>query len=132
MIGILVAAHGGLAESLVKTVRIFTGNVPQLKAVDLLPESGPDSFVDDLREQAEQIDDGDGVLIIADLFGGTPSNSAWKLISEREGIAAVAGMNLTMLLEAVLNRENANNPKELADVACRAAREGVQKLPDIS
>lgn len=98
MIGILVAAHGGLAESLVKTVRIFTGNAPQLKAVDLLPESGPDSFVDNLREQAEQVDDGDGVLILADLFGGTPSNSAWRIISEQEGRAAVAGVNLTMLL----------------------------------
>lgn len=124
MIGLLVAAHGGFAESLVNTVRIFVGDAPQLEAVDLLPESGPDSFVDDLRSQAERLDDGDGVLILADLFGGTPSNSAWRLISEQEGRAAVAGVNLTMLLEVVLNRENVNDPKQLANVAYQAAREG--------
>lgn len=131
MIGILVAAHGKLAESLVETVRIFTGDVPSLKPVNLLPESGPDRFIDDLRAEAERLDDGDGVLILADLFGGTPSNSAWRLMSEEEGRAAVAGVNLTMLLEVVLNRENVSDPQQLADLAYRAAREGIQTLTDI-
>lgn len=131
MISILVAAHGGLAQSLVDTVRIFVGDTPQLEAVDLAPEAGPDSFIDDLRERAEQMDDGDGVLVLADLFGGTPANSAWRLMSEQTKWAVVAGVNLTMLLEATMNRERAKDSHELAEMVYNASREGVQILSTI-
>lgn len=128
MIGVVVAAHGGFAEAVVKAVRLFVGDAPKLVPVDLAPDAGPDTFVDTLKRTVEQTDDGDGVIILADLYGGTPANSAWKLICDNDKWTAVTGINLTILLEVVMNRDNVSRPQELAEMAVSAGREGIQPL----
>jgi|SRR5690606_28170241 len=131
MIGIVVVAHGNLATSLINTVQIFVGESKNVVSVDLLPDAGPETFVDNLRDAAAGLDEGNGLLILADLFGGTPGNSALKIISENDNWECVTGVNLTMLLEAVLNRNNYHSAKELAEVVLTSGTAGIQKLSTV-
>lgn len=128
MIGIVVAAHGMLAQSFVETVQIFAGETPNVVSANLSPESGPEMFIDDLKDKAEAVDQGQGVLILVDLYGGTPGNSALRLLSNKENWVTVTGINLTMLLEVVLNRDNCDSTLELAEMAVNSSREGIQML----
>lgn len=131
MIGIAVVAHGDLATSLVNTVQMFVGESPKLVGINLAPDSGPDTFIHDLREKTKDLDDGDGVLILADLYGGTPGNSALRIIHENKDWTAITGVNLTMLLEAVLSRNNCKDVFELCELAIKSSHEGIQKLSTI-
>ena len=128
MIGIVIAAHGTLASSFVDTVEIFAGKSEKLISVDLSPDAGPETFIKHLKEKTNEIDEGDGVLILADLYGGTPSNSSLRLIAENDNWLIVTGVNLTMLLEVVLNRNNCKSVQELAESAVNSSREGIQML----
>ena len=97
MIGIVVVAHGGLADELLKATEHIVGDLPSARAIGLGPK-------DDLAERRSEIeaaivavDDGDGVIVLADLFGGTPSNLAIAAMA-RDGVDVVTGVNLPMML----------------------------------
>ena len=115
MIGILLVTHNGLGDSLVDCVRHVMGSVPpNLKALSVLADDDPQLKEDEARALIAQLDTGDGVLLLSDLFGATPCNIMRRLcVSDRtEGIA---GVNLPMLLRAVCY-----NAGSLAEVARKA------------
>src|SRR3954470_10203326 len=72
MIGLVVAAHGRLAQELVDTGAQIVGPLPQVTACSVPPSSGADELREMLREAITRVDTGDGVLVLADLFGGSP------------------------------------------------------------
>jgi PTS system ascorbate-specific IIA component len=119
-VGILLATHGKLGHVLLETITDMIGDlslatdvleVRRVQATDVLLLQG--------RRMIERLDDGDGVLILTDLFGATPSNIASRLL-EHGGTALVSGINLPMLITVF------NYPKlDLAALA-RAAMKGGQ------
>ena len=101
MIGILLITHDGLGNSLLDCVRHVMGDVPpQLKAMSVLAKQDPQRKEADCRMLIAQLDTGDGVLLLADLFGATPSNIARRLIQPGR-VEGLAGVNLPMLLRAI-------------------------------
>jgi len=126
MIGVIVVAHGKLATSMVETVQMFTGKTTNLASVDLPEESGPETFYESLNEKVKEVDQGSGVLILADLMGGTPGNNALRLMAQRENIAVLTGVNLTMLLEAMMARNNTKNLSDLAEQSNKSSKEGIK------
>jgi len=128
MIGIVIAAHGDLAEALRNTIQGFVGETPNLTAVNLLPEWGQEEYTEALRRHAQQVDQGDGVLFVTDFYGGTPSNCVLRLISENDKWAGITGVNLTMLFEVVMNADEATSAAQLGEMAHYSAREGIQAL----
>ena len=115
MIGILLVTHNGLGDSLVDCVRHVMGSVPpNLKALSVLADDDPQLKEDEARALIAQLDTGDGVLLLSDLFGATPCNIMRRLCvpGQTEGIA---GVNLPMLLRAVCY-----NTGPLAEVARKA------------
>ena len=101
MIGILLITHNGLGDSLVDCVRHVLGDVPpNLKVLSVLAEDNPQDKEDQGRALIRQLDTGDGVLLLSDIFGATPSNIARRL-HQPGRVQGVAGVNLPMLLRAI-------------------------------
>ncbi len=121
MAGILVVAHNGLGESLVDCVAHVLGSVPQnLEVLSVYASDDPQQKLEEGRTLIKQLDSGNGVLILADIFGATPSNVARQLCHE-EHVMGVAGVNLPMLLRVVCY-PNKTMP-ELARIALEGGRE---------
>ena len=105
--GIILLSHGPFAVSLLDTARMLFGDAENLAAFSF--EEGDDA--DQYRETFEETIDAfpEGTLILVDLFGGTPCNQVMRNVQERERpLEVVGGMNLPMLLNAVIAREKKN------------------------
>lgn len=124
--GIVIASHGDLAEGMLDAMHLLTGDQEAVCAVGLKPGSSPEEFREKLSKAIDEVDQGEGVLVLVDLFGGTPSNST-ALLFGREDLRAVAGVNLPMLLEVVLDRDGV----DLDALADEAAAFGAQGVIDI-
>ncbi|GAB2025451.1 PTS sugar transporter subunit IIA [Lactovum odontotermitis] len=125
MIGLLIATHGRLGQELIDTAELIAGKMSQVSSVGLGLEDNAELFVARVKEKVGELDTGDGVLIMNDLFGGTPSNASIYL-SAAENVWTVAGVNLPMVLEYFNLRENKILPmEELAESVCQAGKEYV-------
>jgi PTS system ascorbate-specific IIA component len=121
MAGILIVAHNKFGESLVDCVKHVLGEVPDnLRVLSVYAEDDPQLKLAEGRKLIKQLDRGKGVLILADIFGATPSNLARQLC-QAEHIMGVAGVNLPMLLRVVCY-PNKTMP-ELAQIAIDGGRE---------
>ena len=121
MAGILVVAHNALGESLVDCVRHVLGRTPEnVRVLSVYADDDPQQKLAEGHALVQQLNRGNGVLILADIFGATPSNVARQLCKE-EHIMGVAGVNLPMLLRVVCH-PNKTMP-ELAQIALNGGRE---------
>ena len=112
MIGILLVTHNGLGDSLADCARHVLGNIPpNLKVLSVWADDNLQRKEEEARALVTQLDTGDGVLLLADVFGATPCNIARQLCQPGR-VEGVAGVNLPMLLRAVCY-----SSKPLAEVA---------------
>lgn len=126
MAGILLVTHNGLGESFVDCVRHVLGEVPpNLKVLSVL--AGDDPYLKLAEGQAliKQLDTGAGVLVLADVFGATPSNIGRQLCNA-ERVIGVAGLNLPMLLRVVCSPERPL--PELARIAVEGGRDCIVQM----
>jgi len=101
MVGILLLTHYGLGESLAEcAAHILARPLPQLQFMPVYRQDDPDVLVVRARERIAELDDGSGVLVLSDIYGGTPSNIAYRLV-EQGRVEAVAGVSLPMLVRAI-------------------------------
>ena len=115
---ILVLTHGNWGEELIKSARMIAGSFENVSALALNPK---DTFDDYLLKVKEKLNAFNGkTLVIVDLFGGTPSNIA-ALLSREYDIAALSGLNLPMLLEAIISKDNINSDN-LNEAALKAGQ----------
>lgn len=119
MVGILLVTHNGLGDSLLDCVRHVTGNVPDnIRSLSVLADDDLHTKEEEGRKLIKQLDSGDGVLLLTDIYGATPSNIAHRLCQPGH-IEGVAGVNLPMLLRVVCGPE-----LPLATLAHRALQGG--------
>lgn len=102
MIGVVVISHGPMAHATVESAKFFMGEIEQITSLELKMEDNPEDFGESIKEACTSVDTGEGVIIVADLFGGTPCNQATYLLSEKTHV--VAGLSLAMLLELLSAR----------------------------
>lgn len=122
MIGILVVAHGSLGESLIDCAAYVLGKRPErLLSLDLSDGGDPERLLEQARCKVAMLDEGDGVLILADVYGATPCNTICRLV-EPGRVEAVAGASVPMLLKAITYRREALH--DLADRVVQGAHEG--------
>ncbi len=127
MIGVLVLSHGNFCEQLIKSTAMIAGPLENTKAVALQEGESPDAFGERVKEAVTELGSGEGVLVLVDLFGGTPFNQIGSLSRELH-VEIVTGMNLPMLLQVSLEKENAVSLAELADNAKKAGQEAVKVI----
>lgn len=107
MIGMVLVTHGHLATEFRAALEHVVGPQKQLQTVTIGPEDDMEGRRKDILEAVSQVDSGDGVVVLTDMFGGTPSNLA---ISVMDGsrVDVVAGINLPMLIKLASVREEAS------------------------
>lgn len=125
MIGIVVAAHGPLPEALIESARMILGDTEGVIPLALMPDDNLDGLIERTRQAASGVNSGEGVLILLDLFGGTPSNAAAVITQEQEGVFAVSGVNVPMLLETLMARRMVEDVRDLSHSAAESGKKGI-------
>jgi mannose PTS system EIIA component len=127
MIGILLVTHGTLGESLIHTASHVLNKRPaRLKQLGVTAQDDPLLLLPQARTLVKELDDGDGVLILTDMFGGSPSNLCAKLVQPGK-IEAVAGVSLPMLIRALTYRDK--TLEVMVTKAISGGCEGVVRVP---
>lgn len=98
MIGVVLVAHLALAEEALKVVELIVGKCERLKGVSILPDEDMQSIKKKIDSAIRAVDKGDGVLILTDMFGGTPSNISLSYLKEGER-EVICGFTLPMLVK---------------------------------
>lgn len=98
MIGIVVVTHGKLAEAFVAVTEHVVGKQQQMLAVGIEPEDDAEVARERILQAIQSVQSGEGVVILTDMFGGTPSNLAISVM-KADGVEVVAGVNLPMMIK---------------------------------
>jgi len=123
MIGILIIAHGTLGESLIHCASHVMGSRPPLlNQLGIGTHDDPAAMLPQALHMVDELNEGDGVLILSDIYGATPCNIVGRLLKPGH-IEGVAGVNLPMLVRALTYRNG--DIIKLADKALSGGREGV-------
>ena len=117
MIGLILVTHGQLAREFVSAMEHVVGPQAAIESVCIGPQDDAQGRREEISEKIAEVDQGQGVIILTDLFGGTPSNLAISLLEEGK-VEVIAGINLPMLIRLARARTEMN----VAD-AVRAARD---------
>ena len=107
MIGVVVVSHGRLADEFVAATEHVVGPMDALLAVCIGPDDDMEKRRADIREAIADADRGEGVLVLTDMFGGTPSNLAISLLDPGK-VEVIAGVNLPMLIKLAEDRSRAD------------------------
>ncbi|MBA29984.1 PTS sugar transporter subunit IIA [Hyphomonas sp.] len=120
MIGIVVVSHGKLARELVAATEHVVGEQDRFRSISIEVEDDIEARRDQIRETAKSCDAGKGVIILTDMFGGTPSNLAMSVMNAGN-VEVLSGVNLPMLIKLAEVRGEMSL-KEAARVAAEAGR----------
>jgi len=127
MIGILIVTHGTLGESLIHCAsHVLNKRPPRMRQIGITAQDDPALLLPQARALIKELDDGSGVLILTDMYGGTPSNMASKLVAPGK-VEAVAGVSLPMVIRVLNYRD-----RDLTTIVTKAISggcEGVLRVP---
>ena len=119
MIGMVLVTHGRLAEEFLAATEHVVGPQSQVRAVCIGPDDDMEQRRKDIIAAVDDVDGGDGVILLTDMFGGTPSNLAISVL-DKANVEVIAGMNLPMLIKLASARES----ESLADAVASAQEAG--------
>jgi len=120
MIGLVLVTHGRLADELRLAMEHVVGAQRNVATICIGPDDDMESCRSDIRTSIAQVDTGDGVVLLTDMFGGTPSNLAISMMC-REGVEVISGVNLPMLVKLAKVRSS-QTLSECVDCAQTAGR----------
>ena len=126
MIGLVLVTHGRLADELVAALEHVVGPQPSVGAVCIGPEDDMEQRRNDILSSVARCDDGNGVVVLTDMFGGTPSNLAISIMDKAK-VEVIAGVNLPMLIKLASLRET-----ETLASAVRGAQEAGRKYINVA
>ena len=123
MVGILIVTHGELATELLRTAQEIVGKLPRVEVVSIHAAEHIEKARKKIEALLQRVNDGSGVLILTDLFGGTPSNLVLSYL-EAGRVEVVTGVNLPMLMKLPSLREE----RDLRALADKLARYGQRNI----
>ena len=98
MVGVLIITHGNLGNELIKAAELIKGDLHGVLAISVNATKGVEELKKEITVATKKVDSGHGVLILTDLFGGTPSNISLSFLKEQK-VEVVTGVNLPMMLK---------------------------------
>jgi PTS system mannose-specific IIA component len=125
MVGILIVTHRQLAEALLSASDLIMGCLEKMVAVSLDPSAMPDELRRQIAEGLAKLNGTDGVLILTDMFGGTPSNLSLSFLKEGQ-VEVISGVNLPMLIKVnQLRQGQYANLREMALTLQQSGQQGI-------
>jgi PTS system mannose-specific IIA component len=123
MIGIVLVTHGNLAREFLAAMEHVVGKQAQARAISIGPDDDMEQRRADILAAAEEVDSGDGAILLTDMFGGTPSNLAISIM-DRAKVEVLAGVNLPMLIKLASVRVT----EPLASAVAKARDAGIKYI----
>ncbi len=120
MIGLVLVTHGNLALEFISAMQHVVGKQENVEAVCIGPEDDMEMRRAEIMEKVSKVDSGKGVVLLTDMFGGTPSNLAISIM-DRANVEILAGMNLPMLIKIASLRKD-KSMKETVEGAQEAGK----------
>jgi PTS system mannose-specific IIA component len=121
MIGVLIVAHGAFGEALIHSASHVLGKRPlRVRQVGVTVHDDPEAILPQAQNLVKELDEGDGVLVLTDIYGATPGNIALRLLVPGR-VEGISGVNLPMLIRALTYRE-----KGLAKTVEKALSGGIE------
>ena len=120
MIGLVIVTHGGLAGEFRAALEHVVGAQTQLETIQIGPEDDMETRRADILAAVRRVDSGKGVIVLTDMFGGTPSNLAISVMNEAN-VEVIAGVNLPMLVKLASVRAD-KELKKAVDLAKESGR----------
>lgn len=127
MTGILIVTHGNLGESLLKTAEMIMGEQENISALSLPYDKDIQELQNEIGKSIEELDQGDGVVVFTDLYGGSP-NTAVTINLKKKLFYALCGVNLPMLIECISSREF----MPVTELVAAVKEAGVSGIKDIN
>ena len=125
MIGVVIVTHGNLGREFLATSSFIVGDIPATRAVSILADESAETIRSHIIEAIASVEDEDeGVVILTDMFGGTPANVALSLLGERN-VEIITGVNLPMVMEIPGAQRKGLS---LYEVACALAKAGQKNI----
>lgn len=126
MIGMVLVTHGRLAEEFVAATEHVVGPQEQVRAISIGPDDDMEQRRNDILKAVSEVETGSGVILLTDMFGGTPSNLAISVM-EKASVEVIAGINLPMLIKLASVRNDGDMKK-----AVMAAQESGRKYINVA
>lgn len=136
MIGLVVTGHANFASGMTSSVNLIAGEQEAYRYIDFLPTYSLEDLSRELTKAMDELKGCEGILVFADLMGGTPFKTAVEVGFPRGNVNVLAGTNLPMLLEIVMSRKFIEDLEDLTQTALEVGAEGVaryafQKVEDV-
>ncbi|ELY2665096.1 PTS mannose transporter subunit IIAB [Cronobacter sakazakii] len=127
-IAIVIGTHGWAAEQLLKTAEMLLGEQENVGWIDFVPGENAETLIEKYNAQLEKLDTSKGVVFLVDTWGGSPFNAASRIVVDKPHYEVVAGVNIPMLVETLMARDDDPAFDELVAIAVETGREGVKAL----
>ncbi|GAA0471526.1 MULTISPECIES: PTS mannose transporter subunit IIAB [Tatumella] len=127
-IAIVIGTHGWAAEQLLKTAEMLLGEQDNVGWIDFVPGENADTLIEKYTARLAALETSQGVLFLVDTWGGSPFNAASRMVTEKENYEVIAGVNVPMLVETFMARDDNPAFNELVAIALETGREGVRAL----
>ncbi|EOH90829.1 PTS sugar transporter subunit IIA [Enterococcus pallens] len=128
-VAVVLMSHGYYAQEALKSAEMIIGELENVATISVTPEKDLDAVVSETQKALEMVDDSNGVLLLSDILGGTPSNVAGTIVMTKENVLGITGFNLPMLLELFVNRQK--NLEEIREILCQSHQNSFNVLNDI-
>ena len=127
-IAVVITTHGHAAKALLATAEMIIGAQENVRCVDFVPGENGEVLAGKIRAAAAELDTSQGLLLLVDLWGGTPFNASSGIAHDDAHCEVVTGVNVPMLVSVLMEREDVNELGALAALAQREGADGVKVL----
>ncbi|GAB2928829.1 PTS mannose transporter subunit IIAB [Hafnia psychrotolerans] len=127
-IAIIIGTHGSAAEQLLKTAEMILGEQDNVAFIDFVPGENAETLIEKYTAKLGGLDTSSGVLFLVDTWGGSPFNAASRIVIDKENYEVVTGVNIPMLTETFMARDDNPTFAELVAIAVETGRIGVKAL----
>jgi len=131
MVGIVIVTHGDLGKALIDTSTVIFGKTPEGAVnVSINLKENVEKLRKKINDSIKSVDDSDGILILTDMFGGTPSNLSYSFLEEGR-IEVISGVNLPVLFKALELREKKLNLNKMAKMIEKYGKKSITLASEI-
>jgi len=129
-VGVVIVTHGQLATELLNVAEMIVGDLPQFTALSIGWHDDVTAAREAMQEAATRLNAGAGVLLVTDMFGGTPANLALSLVDAGR-VEVVTGVNLPMLIKLARTTRGQGDLATLARQACKDGKDAIRMVSDL-
>lgn len=130
MIGILLITHGDAGKELIKSSELIIGHQDKVGSLSLNHGDDIEELKSEVENRIRELDEGEGVLALVDLLGGSPSNVTSRMIQGVANLECITGVNMPMLIEAICSRDHLDL-KHLAVACIESSMNGIKDLREL-